>query len=377
MMNDLIAIRQAVRTPAFDEVLADRLGLNPTDLRCFELLVAESDPLSTPGRLAELSGLTSGAITGVLDRLERGGFVTRRPDPADRRRISVEPVDGRVEELVAVLAPLDSAIDAVLAEDPIDQRVAIAAFLRTAGGLVAAETARLASETRGGFVGDTYVAPVGEVTRGRFVFASGAPRMAMNVAPLGPRAAARVIAETSASRLEFIAAAPAGELVRGSFDGPRPDVRIAGGRVEIRYRRRAAATFATRRARIALAAAVPWSIELTGGLTDLTGSLDGTRLERLDVDGGANHVDLVLPRPQGTGVVRLSGLASSVRLRRPAGIPIALRLAGGVSHLDVDGQRREQVSGKRRYVGPGFDDGPDRYELEILGGASSVVVGEG
>ncbi|HVN12145.1 MAG TPA: MarR family transcriptional regulator, partial [Kineosporiaceae bacterium] len=66
-MNDLSLIRQAVRTPAYDEALAAQLGLNPTDLRCLELVGAE--PGLTPGRLAELAGLTSGAITGVLDRL--------------------------------------------------------------------------------------------------------------------------------------------------------------------------------------------------------------------------------------------------------------------------------------------------------------------
>ena len=374
MMNDLASIRQGVRTPAFDEALAARLGLNPTDLRCFELLVAE--PGLSPGRLAELSGLTSGAITGVLDRLERGGFVTRRPDPQDRRRMAVEPVAARVRELEAELSPLDAAIGGLLSGAPDDQRATIAAFLRTAGGLVAAETDRIQATTRGGFVGDAYVAPIGDATRGRLTFASGAPRLSMNVAPLGPRAAARVIAEPSASRLEFAGVAPAGELLRGSFDGPRPEVRAAAGGVEVRYRRQAAAVFATRRARIALAAELPWSVELTGGLTDLTGSLDGIHLERLDVEGGANHVDLVLPRPRGTGVVRLSGVASRVRLRRPTGIPVAVRVAGGVSHLAVDGKQRQQVPGKRRYVGPGFDDGPDRYELEILGGASTVIVDE-
>jgi DNA-binding MarR family transcriptional regulator len=371
-MNDFATIRQAVRTSAYDDALADRLGMNATDLRCLELLIAE--PGLSPGRLAELAGLTSGAVTGVLDRLERGGSVTRHPDPADRRRVGLEPVPARIEELAISLSPLDSSIRATLEELTDEQRTAIASFLRTASALVAGETARLQAETRGGFVGDTFRAPLGDATRGRLSFASGAPRMAMNVAPLGPRAAARVIMETSASRLELTSGTPAGELVRASFDGPRPEVRALAGNVEIRYRRQAAAAFTARRASIGLSSGVPWSIELDGGLTDLKGRLDGIRLERLDVDGGANHVDLALPRPQGTAVVRLGGVASSVRLSRPAGVPVALRMAGGVSHLVVDGRRGEQVAGKRRYVGPGFDDSPDRYELELLGGASDVTI---
>jgi len=371
-MNDLSLIRQAVRTPAYDEALAAQLGLNPTDLRCLELVGAE--PGLTPGRLAELAGLTSGAITGVLDRLERGGYLTRRPDPADRRRIAVQPVPDRVAELATAVAPLDAAIDAVLGPYTDDQRSTIAGFLSAAAEVVGTETARIAAETRGGFVGNAYLAPLGGATRGRLAFSSGAPRVAVNIAPLGPRAAARVIMETTASRLELVSGAPAGQLVAASFDGPRPDVRASSGNLDVRYRRQSAAAFTSRRARIALSAEVPWAVELDGGLTDLAGDLGGLRLSRLDVEGGTNHVDLALPRPQGTVVVRFAGVASSVRLRRPAGVPVAIRIAGGVSHLTVDGQRAEQIAGKRRYVGPGFDGSPDRYELEILGGASSVKI---
>ncbi len=373
-MNDIRPIRQAIRTAAFDEALAEHLGMNPTDLRCLELLVEE--PGLTPGRLATAAGLTTGAITGVLDRLERGGFVARQADPADRRRVSILAVPERVAELVASVTPLDDAIGAALAGYDEAQRTAIAGFLGDATELVAGETARIRAEARGGFVGDTYRAPLGEATRGRLGFVSGAPRMALNVAPLGPRAAARVIMETSASRLEFVPAAPAGDLVVARFVGPRPDVRAVAGSVDIRYRREPGAAFTARHARIALNGDVPWTIELHGGLTDLKGTLDGVRLERLDVGGGTNHVDLELPRPRGTVVVRLGGVASSVRFRRPTGVPVAVRIDGGVSHLTVDGRRGGQVSGKRRYVGPGFEESPDRYEFEILRGASTVLIGD-
>jgi DNA-binding MarR family transcriptional regulator len=73
---------------AFDKLAAERLGINETDLHCLNL-VENSGGLSA-GELAIQSGLTSGAVTGVVDRLERVGYARRVPDPADRRRVKVE-----------------------------------------------------------------------------------------------------------------------------------------------------------------------------------------------------------------------------------------------------------------------------------------------
>jgi DNA-binding MarR family transcriptional regulator len=73
----------------------DDVGLNPTDLGSLCLLLLHGP---TPaGRLAELTGLTTGAVTGVIDRLEAGGFVHRELDPADRRKVIVVPDAGRVD----------------------------------------------------------------------------------------------------------------------------------------------------------------------------------------------------------------------------------------------------------------------------------------
>ncbi len=71
---------------------ADRLGLHSTDWGCVLLLnEALPEPL-TAGQLAELTGLTTGAVTGVLDRLEGAGYVSRARDPGDRRRVVVRLV---------------------------------------------------------------------------------------------------------------------------------------------------------------------------------------------------------------------------------------------------------------------------------------------
>jgi DNA-binding MarR family transcriptional regulator len=73
---------------AFDNLAAERLGLNRTDLHAVNII--ENNGGLTAGELAAASGLTTGAVTGVIDRLERAGYARRVPDPTDRRRVKVE-----------------------------------------------------------------------------------------------------------------------------------------------------------------------------------------------------------------------------------------------------------------------------------------------
>jgi DNA-binding MarR family transcriptional regulator len=73
---------------AFDNLAAERLGINRTDLHCLNII--ENSGGLTAGQLATEAGLTTGAVTGVIDRLERVGFARRVPDPEDRRRVNLE-----------------------------------------------------------------------------------------------------------------------------------------------------------------------------------------------------------------------------------------------------------------------------------------------
>lgn len=86
----------------------EEVGINATDLGALCLLLRHGP---TPaGRLAELTGLTTGAVTGVVDRLENGGLVRREADPADRRKVIVTPDARRVErELFPHFASLKRA----------------------------------------------------------------------------------------------------------------------------------------------------------------------------------------------------------------------------------------------------------------------------
>ena len=73
---------------AFDNLAAQRLGVNETDLHCLNII--ENAGGVTAGELAAESGLTTGAVTGVIDRLEKKEFARRVSDPSDRRRVKVE-----------------------------------------------------------------------------------------------------------------------------------------------------------------------------------------------------------------------------------------------------------------------------------------------
>jgi DNA-binding MarR family transcriptional regulator len=78
-------------TDRFDQAVADTIGLNRTDLRCLDIL--DRQGRLTAGQLAEQTGLTSGAVTTVIDRLEAAGHARRVRDTDDRRRIYVELTD--------------------------------------------------------------------------------------------------------------------------------------------------------------------------------------------------------------------------------------------------------------------------------------------
>jgi DNA-binding MarR family transcriptional regulator len=78
-------------TDRFDQAVADTLGLNRTDLRVIDII--EREGRLTAGQVAERTGLTTGAVTTVIDRLEEAGYAHRVRDTEDRRRVFVEVTD--------------------------------------------------------------------------------------------------------------------------------------------------------------------------------------------------------------------------------------------------------------------------------------------
>lgn len=129
------ARRGSTRSVLLHAAVAERLGLNASDLKCADLLQAESG-VSTPGRLAELTGLSSGAITGVLDRLEHAGFVVREPDPDDRRRTLVRLTPSRIPNMQRIFAPLMKGMERVCANYTAEQLSVILSFMRETEAMV-------------------------------------------------------------------------------------------------------------------------------------------------------------------------------------------------------------------------------------------------
>ncbi len=96
----------STETIMFHQAIANVLGLHITDHKCLDLI--RNYGAMPAGRLAELTGLTTGAVTGIIDRLEKAGYVRRTDDPKDRRRTIVEPTrNKRLErKLELIFIPL-------------------------------------------------------------------------------------------------------------------------------------------------------------------------------------------------------------------------------------------------------------------------------
>ena len=351
----------------FMQAVADRVGLASTDVECLEILVEEGR-LST-GELATATGLTSGAATRMVDRLENAGFVRRVADPVDRRRVLVEPIPERVAAVQVRFDALSRAIADAVAEQDSAALGSVQAYLETALRVAREETARLrdgapASGEAGPGDDASFVAPLAGAERGRLVFSSGAPDVELRADPA------------------------LGDLVRARFVGATPRVRARGGIVTIHYTRftwldwrakigdsrlQISAHWRRDKSTIVLNGSIPWDIELRGGASAIDGDLSAARLASLAASGGASKVSLRLPAPQGIVPIHVSGGMSDLTLVRPVGTAARLRVRGGASRITLDGQRVDGV-GSVALATPGADTAESRYEIEIDGGASKVTV---
>lgn len=110
-MGDLIAASLVGQ-----QEMAQRLGLNVTDLTCFAYVIQAGEDLLTAGDLATRVHVTTGAVTGILNRLERAGYVTRRPDPQDRRRVRVAAEPTAVARVYALYEPYYARLGTLFAD---------------------------------------------------------------------------------------------------------------------------------------------------------------------------------------------------------------------------------------------------------------------
>jgi DNA-binding MarR family transcriptional regulator len=124
-------IRFIAEVVLYNHAVSAKVGLGASDSQ-FMTLLQTYGPL-TPRQLAEHTGLTSGTVTGVIDRLESHGFVTRKADPGDRRKVVVTPsLDAIQEKLVPLYAEQGEHMRNVLATRSLDDLRTISAFLQDA-----------------------------------------------------------------------------------------------------------------------------------------------------------------------------------------------------------------------------------------------------
>src|SRR5260370_42358802 len=139
-----LARRHSTAVALFHHAVAERLGLGPTDHKCLDLLrergaMAGSD-------LCAITGLTSGAITGVVVRLERAGYLRREPDPHDGRKQVLHLALER-SPIQDVIAPLRKDVAALLENFDSHQLTAIAEFVACTPDLIYRHAALLRGET--------------------------------------------------------------------------------------------------------------------------------------------------------------------------------------------------------------------------------------
>jgi DNA-binding MarR family transcriptional regulator len=124
---DVAARRMGSMATLHNHAIADAIGLHQTDQECLDLL-DWAEPL-TAGEIARHLGLSSGAVTGLLDRLEAGGWVRRERDVADRRRVFVHLSHEHGAELWRLYQPLSDAIDAYRSSLSLDELGTVVRFL--------------------------------------------------------------------------------------------------------------------------------------------------------------------------------------------------------------------------------------------------------
>src|ERR1700728_909152 len=111
----------------FNQKVADHVGLHLTDMQCVNLL----DLLGpvTPGRLAECTGLTTGGVTVMLDRLEKAGVVKRERNPNDRRSVLVRVNPKKLRKINALYRVINERLEAFFSETPEAELRSVAIFL--------------------------------------------------------------------------------------------------------------------------------------------------------------------------------------------------------------------------------------------------------
>src|SRR5215472_6453828 len=123
------------------QAVAERLGLNIIDLRCLRLAAEAEEP--TAGHLARITGLTTGTITALLDRLEKARFIRRERRADDRRKVIVKVLPGGAQKIERVMGPLSQDMNKALEDFTEEELKAVLRFFNVTAGAVGRHLERI------------------------------------------------------------------------------------------------------------------------------------------------------------------------------------------------------------------------------------------
>jgi len=153
-------------------------------------------------------------------------------------------------------------------------------------------------------------------------------------------------------------------------DSPQiPAVHEIGDRIEV------SVTDGNAAVTIQLNRNVKWDIRFTGGAQSSTADLRELKhLASIEYVGGVSAIEVSLPGPVGTVPIRLDSGANAVRITAPTAAPVRFKAGGGAGRVTVDGAEHSGVSAGSTFPSNGWDAAQNRYDVDAVGGISTVTV---
>ena len=294
---------------------------------------------ATAGRLSELMGLTSGAVTRVIDRLEQAGYVRRVPDPADRRRVIVELIPEKMAAVQATMAQFGEKTAAEIATYS-DADLAVIDDFLTRMAAVTRDEANALRDTPDREAGATVR------VRGPDRRPGSRPSAVQVRRERAPDPRHRRLGRPLSGHVRR--AGPAGQAARRDRHHPAQGTPAVG---LARPARRRVAQHARSRG------TSRWSV----GPTSSRASSPSLDLRSFELTGGVDQLRLTLGRPTGIVPIRLIGGANHARFERPAGVPVQLRISGAAGRIEFDHQKLGGTAGPSLLESAGAATASDRF----------------
>ena len=354
ILGDLVReLRQCYGLGAsFFRAAAARIEMTDTDMHVIDML--ESTGEAPAGQLAHRMGLTTGTFTAILIRLEKAGLVRRERDPNDGRRVIVRLAKGADggQEMGPLFASLGKAWEELADTYDDEHKAFLLAFLQRSNALAREEIVRLREASVGNE--GIFSAPLVDLESARLVFHAENVRLSLRAGDL------------------------ADALYRARFEGPTPDVKVNDGVVTIRYPRRLwIPSLEQRTAEVTLSTAIPWSIVIRSGGSEVTAELGGLDLLGMEANGAGSMFSVALPEPRRVVPIRLGGGGSQFTVWRPPGVAARVQLKGWGSGVVFDDHTVSGMSSDGRLQSPNYAGAALRYDMETSGSGSMITITTG